>query len=149
MKIKASCTCNGMSNMGDAAPRIWECEVHGKTGMAEIMMLILRKVSETNRTKDELWDEANALLKKKQAEYWADGRKIYFCEDFFSQDLREYFWPRGLYRTSTKPNEEPPYFEELSPSEDIVKQIQESTRLMIVTGLTILASIIVIYNLFF
>ena len=75
-----------MSNSGDMAPRLWICEVHGKTGMMSPMGIINDIAIKKGLSRNGAWDLAENFCQSKISSYKLEN-KIYFDEDYFEDDL--------------------------------------------------------------
>ena len=103
MNNQKSCYCKGYASQRAAAPRIWECPKHGKTGFA-VTKAIIKTIAEVYEvTYEEAWIWANALLKWKRVEYKKED-EIYYCEKYFNEDLVQEFGLRDTWWERLKDN---------------------------------------------
>jgi hypothetical protein len=75
---------------GDISSRLWICPEHGKSGFRNIERLIHNYSFEHNIVYDTSWDIANRLLARLTENKYKSG-DIYFCEDYFEKDLKEWY----------------------------------------------------------
>ena len=74
--------------MGDAAPQIWDCKEHGKTGFDHMLKVIQEIADHLHIKFDHAWILAEALRIEKTIEYSQRG-DIYFDEDYLIPDLKK------------------------------------------------------------
>lgn len=84
------CICRMMVNSGDMAPRLWICEIHGKTGVMLIMGIINDIAVKKGLSRNNAWDLAENFRQSKISSCKLEN-KIYFDEDYFEDDLRSEF----------------------------------------------------------
>lgn len=84
------CECDIFVDNGDMSPRLWICSEHGKSGFLNIERLIRDYSFEYDIPYDYSWDIANKLLIKLTIDKYKSGN-IYFCEDYFEEDLNKWY----------------------------------------------------------
>jgi acetyl-CoA carboxylase beta subunit len=88
-------TCQCMYMVQEMASRIWTCPNCGKTGFKPFVDLINKYAKIDMITYEESWNLANNLLIFKQEEC-ESKHKIYFDEDYFYNDLLDFYKRRKL-----------------------------------------------------
>lgn len=80
--------CSLMVSRGDASPRMWICQDTKKptTRFVETIKTIDYGIKKYNLDIDSAYQEAYDFLK-----HQIKNHGIYFCEDYFSKDLKEYW----------------------------------------------------------
>ncbi len=87
--------CKTANSLGDSGSRMWICKDTNKptTTFIGVYNAILSGIERFGLTKDQCFDEAYKLLQSKQNESRNRG-EIYFDEDWFIDDLMEYWFDR-------------------------------------------------------
>lgn len=90
------CCCAGMSDAGDMAPRLWDCNVHGKTGFAGFAIMFERQRLFTyscevgkRRAQDEFWDFCHGVHALTKTEFRLAGKFYDDCDDMWPAVRKE------------------------------------------------------------
>lgn len=90
-----NCRCSRMADAGDMAPRLWECDEHGKTGFAAFDLIFQQQTIFTGHSdflkkeaRDDFWLFCMGVKMIKVAEAKMMG-DIYFDEDHLWNDVRK------------------------------------------------------------
>jgi|SRR3990167_7396305 len=83
-----NCICKGMFIMQEMCTRLWECNVHGKTGFGYVIRIVKELVESKNISFDNAWDLSNNYLRELY-----DRRKNgqYYNDENFDRDLKRKF----------------------------------------------------------